>query len=159
MAVKKPKANKSGFNIGDFLKFIESQAVGPKAQGLFQEAADIQVPPMGAGKDMFGIAPQTQAYAGKLGKGVEGLANTGVGQWFGADAAFNLAKPNQSNMQQLGNLASLLFSTLPLGAGKVTKVAGKKLKKTGQMGAKTVGGQIPNDVKNLLNLLMGNQQD
>ena len=158
MVAKKPKAKKSGFDIGAILKFIESQAVGPKAKGLFQEAADIEVPPMGAGKDMFGIAPQTQAYIGKLGKGVEGLANTGLGQWFGADAAFKLGKNNQSNMQQLGNLASLLFSTMPFAGGKVAKVAGKKLKKTGQMGAKTVGGQIPNDVKNLLNLLMGNQE-
>lgn len=158
MAVKKPKENKSGFNIGDFLKFIESQAIGPKAQGLFQEAADIKVPPMGAGKDVFGIAPQTQAYIAKGGKGIEALANTGLGQWFGADSAFNLGKNNQSGMQQFGNLANLLFAFAPLGSGKVAKVAGKKLKKTGQMGAKTVGGQIPNDVKNLLNLLMGNQQ-
>lgn len=159
MVAKKPKAKKSGFDIGSFLKFIESQAIGPKAEGLFKEAADIQVPPMGMGKDMFGIAPQTQAYIAKGGKGLEALANTGLGQWFGADAAFKMGQPNQGNMQQLGNLANLLFSTLPLGGAKVAKVAGKKLKKTGQMGAKTVGGQIPNDIKNLLNLLMGNQKD
>ena len=113
MVAKKPKAKKSGFDIGAILKFIQNQAVGPKAEGLFQEAADIQVPPMGMGKDMFGIAPQTQAYIAKGGKGIEALANTGIGQLFGADSAYNLGKPKQSVSDSSGNLANLLFSILP----------------------------------------------
>ena len=151
---KKPKAKKSGFDIGAILKFIQNQAVGPKAEGLFQEAADIQVPPMGMGKDMFGIAPQTQAYIAKGGKGIEALANTGVGQLFGADSAYNLGKPKQSVASGSGNLANLLMSILPIGgAGAGYKAA----KKTGQTGAKVVGGMLPNDIKNLFKLLVESQ--
>jgi len=153
VAVKKPKAKKSGFDIGAILKFIENQAVGDKAKGLFQEAADIQVPPMGMGKDMFGIAPQTQAYIAKGGKGIEALANTGVGQLFGADSAYNLVKPKQSVANSSGNLANLLMAILPIGAGGAVKAA----KKTGQTGAKVVGGMLPNDVKNLFRLFVESQ--
>jgi hypothetical protein len=153
VVAKKPKAKKSGFDIGAILKFIESQAVGQKSKDLFQEAADIEVPPMGAGKDMFGIAPQTQAYIAKGGKGIEALANTGLGQLFGADAGYNLGKPKQSVANSSGNLANLLMSILPIGAGG----AAKKLKKTGQMGAKVAGGMLPNDVKNLFRLFVESQ--
>ena len=153
MVAKKPKAKKSGFDIGAILKFIQNQAVGPKAESLFQEAADIQVPPMGMGKDMFGIAPQTQAYIAKGGKGIEALANTGIGQLFGADSAYNLGKPKQSVADSSGNLANLLLSISPIGGlGAV-----KKLKKTGQMGAKVAGGMLPNDVKNLFRLFVESQ--
>lgn len=154
MAVKKPKAvKKSGFDIEAILKFIESQAIGPKAKGLMQEASDIEVPPMGAGKDMFGLGPQTQAYAAKAGKGVEALVNTGVGQLFGADSAFKAMDQKQTAKQQAGNLANVLMSILPIGTGGAVKAA----KKTGQMGAKVAGGMLPNDVKNLLKLFMGSQ--
>ncbi len=154
MAAKKPKAKKSGFDIGAILKFIESQAVGQKSKDLFQEAADIEVPPMGAGKDMFGIAPQTQAYIAKGGKGIEALANTGLGQLFGADSAYNLGKPKQSVANSSGNLANLLMSILPIGGAR----AGYKVaKKTGQTGAKVVGGMLPNDVKNLFRLFVESQ--
>ena len=151
---KKPKAKKSDFDIGAILKFIQNQAVGPKAEGLFQEAADIQVPPMGMGKTMYGMLPQTQAYIAKGGKGIEALANTGVGQLFGADSAYNLGKPKQSVASGSGNLANLLMSILPIGgAGAGYKAA----KKTGQTGARVVGGMLPNDIKNLFRLLVESQ--
>jgi len=154
MAVKKPKGKKSGFDIGAILKFIESQAVGQKSKDLFQEASDIEVPPMGAGQSMFGLGPQTQAYAAKAGKGVEALANTGVGQLFGADSAYNLVKPKQSVASGSGNLANLLMAILPIGgAGAGYKAA----KKTGQTGAKVVGGMLPNDIKNLFRLFVESQ--
>ena len=151
---KKPKAKKSDFDIGAILKFIQNQAVGPKAEGLMKEASDIEVPPMGAGKDFYGIGPQTQAYIAKGGKGIEALANTGVGQLFGADSAYNLGKPKQSVASGSGNLANLLMSILPIGgAGAGYKAA----KKTGQTGAKVVGGMLPNDIKNLFKLLVESQ--
>ena len=153
-SVKKPKtAKKSGFDIGAILKFIESQAIGPKAKSLMQEASDIEVPPMGAGKSMYGIGPQTQAYTAKAGKGIEAFANTGLGQLFGTDSAYNLSKPKQSVASVSGNLANVLMSILPIGTGGAVKAA----KKTGQMGAKVAGGMLPNDVKNLLKLFMGSQ--
>lgn len=150
-SVKKPKAKKSGFDIGDILKFVQNQAVGPKAEGLMQEAADIEVPPMGAGKDMFGIAPQTQAYIAKGGKGIEALANTGLGQWFGADSAYNVGKPKQGNMQTVGNLANLLFAVAPLGAGGLLKKV-----KGGAVGTKGVTNAM-NDFSSIIKLLMGRQ--
>lgn len=153
MVAKKPKAKKSGFDIGAILKFIENQAVGPKAEGLFKEASDIQVPPMGMGKTMYGMLPQTQAYVAKGGKGIEALANTGIGQLFGADSAYNLGKPKQSVADSSSNLANLLMSILPIGG----LGAAKKLKKTGQMGAKVAGGMLPNDVKNLFRLFVESQ--
>jgi hypothetical protein len=152
MAVKKPKvAKKSGFDIEAILKFIESQAVGQKSKDLFQEAADIEVPPMGAGKDMFGVAPQTQAYISKGGKGIEALANTGLGQWFGADSAYNLGKPKQSATDSVKNIANLLFSTAPLGAGKVLKKV-----KGGAVGTKGATNAV-NDFASIIKLLMGRQ--
>lgn len=150
-SVKKPKAKKSGFDIGDILKFVQNQAVGPKAEGLMQEAADIEVPPMGAGKTMYGMLPQTQAYITKGGKGIEALANTGLGQWFGADSAYNVGKPNQSASDTVGNLANLLFSTAPLGAGKVLKKV-----KGGAVGTKGVTNAV-NDFASIIKLLMGRQ--
>jgi hypothetical protein len=153
-SVKKSKAKKSGFDIGSILKFIESQAVGQKSKDLFQEAADIEVPPMGAGKDMFGLGPQTQAYAAKAGKGVEALANTGLGQLFGTDSAYNLGKPKQSVASGSGNLANVLMSILPIGG---VGAGYKAAKKTGQMGAKVAGGMLPNDIKNLFRLLVESQ--
>jgi len=151
MAVKKPKAKKSGFDIEAILKFVQSQAVGPKAEGLMQEAADIEVPPMGAGKTMYGIGPQTQAYTAKAGKGIEALANTGLGQLFGVDSAYNLGKPKQGNMQTVGNLANVLFSTMPLGAGKVLKKV-----KGGSVGTKGTTTAM-NDFASIIKLLMGRQ--
>ena len=154
MAAKKPKAKKSDFDIGAILKFIQNQAVGPKAEGLMKEASDIEVPPMGAGKSMFGLGPQTQAYAAKAGKGVEALANTGVAQLFGLDGAYNFGEPKQSVAGGSGNLANLLMSILPIGGAK----AGYKVaKKTGQTGAKVVGGMLPNDIKNLFRLFVESQ--
>ena len=151
---KKPKAKKSGFDIGAILKFIQNQAVGPKAEGLMKEASDIEVPPMGAGKTMYGMLPQTQAYIAKGGKGIEALANTGIGQLFGADSAYNLGKPKQGVASGSGNLANLLMSILPIGgAGAGYKAA----KKTGQMGAKVAGGMLPNDIKNLFRLFVESQ--
>lgn len=151
MVAKKPKAKKSGFDIGQILKFIESQAIGPKAKGLMQEAANIEVPPMGAGKTMYGIAPQTQAYISKGGKGIEALANTGLGQWFGADSAFNLGKPNQSSADGLKNIANMLFAVAPLGGGKVLKKV-----KGGAVGTKGVTNAV-NDFASIIKLLMGRQ--
>lgn len=126
MAVKKPKAKKSGFDIGDILKFVESQAVGQKSKDLFQEAADIPMPPLtgptaNASPSYYGISPFTAAAAGKIGKGAEALANTGLGQWFGADAAFKLGKPHQTTKQDLASLASLGFSLAPFGGGGIAK--------------------------------------
>jgi hypothetical protein len=46
-----------------------------------------------------------------------------------------------------------MLSVAPLGLGK----AGKRLKKTGATGAKVVGGILPNDIKNLLRILSGGQ--
>ena len=151
---KKPKAKKSDFDIGAILKFIQNQAVGPKAEGLMKEASDIEVPPMGAGKTMYGMLPQTQAYIAKGGKGIEALANTGVGQLFGTDSAYNLGKPKQGVADSSGNLANLLMSILPIGGARAGYKAAKK---TGQTGARVVGGMLPNDIKNLFRLFVESQ--
>jgi hypothetical protein len=46
-----------------------------------------------------------------------------------------------------------MLSVAPMGLGKV----GKRLKKTGATGAKIAGGMVPNDIKNLLRILSGGQ--
>jgi hypothetical protein len=46
-----------------------------------------------------------------------------------------------------------MLSVAPIGLGKV----GKRLKKTGATGAKIAGGMVPNDIKNLLRILSGGQ--
>ena len=154
MAAKKPKATKPSFGINDILKFIESQAIGDRAKGLFKEAANIPVPNVGdmtagSGNWLGGISPTTLALGAKAGKGIEGLANTGVGQWFGADSAFNLIKPNKSAANNAGDMANLLFSILPLGLGKVKA-------KGASVGAKSVGTGV-NDFASIIKLLMGMQ--
>lgn len=126
MAVKKPKLGKPSFDIGDILKFVENQAIGPKAEGLWKEAGNIPMPSVadmssGSGQWLGGISPTTLALGAKGAKGIEGLANTGVGQWVGADSAYNLGKPNQSSKDFAGNLANLLFSVAPLGGGSIAK--------------------------------------
>jgi len=157
VAVKKPKvAKKPSFDIGDILKFVQNQAIGPKAEGLFQEAANIPMPSVGdmvsgKGQQLQGINPTTLALGAKAGKAVEGLANTGIGQWFGADSAFNLGKPNQSNTDSLKNIANMLFAVAPLGTGKVLKKV-----KGGAVGTKGATNAV-NDFASIIKLLMGRQ--
>ena len=160
MAVKKPKAKKSGFDIGDILKFVESQVVGQKSKDLFQEAVDIPMPPLtgpaaNTGRNVYGISPLTAAVAGKIGKGTEALANTGLGQWFGADAAFNLGKPKQSSTDSAANLAALLFSVAPLAGGGVVKKSGKTLKNHLKNGLVSSG--TTKDILSVIKMLMGMQ--
>ena len=153
MAVKKPKAKKSGFDIGDILKFVESQAIGQKSKDLFQEAADIPMPPLtgpaaNAGRNVYGINPLTAAVAGKIGKGTEALANTGLGQWFGADSLYSLGKPNQSSTDNLKNLAAAAFAVAPLGGGGIAK----KVK-----GAAKGTSIATKDMISIIKMLMGMQ--
>lgn len=156
MAIKKPKvAKKPNFDIGDILKFVESQAIGSKAKDLWQEAVDIPIPPLtgpaaNAGRNVYGINPLTAAVAGKIGKGTEALANTGIGQWFGADAALNLSKPNQTAVDSAGNLANILFSYAPLGGGGILK-KGK--------GAVKGAGVGVEEMRSIIKLLLGRQHN
>jgi len=153
MAVKKPKLGKPNFDIGDILKFIDSQIVGDKARGIWQEGANIPMPnalerQTGAGQWLGGLSPTTIAGAAKVGKGVEGLANTGVGQWFGADSAFKLGDQKQTTQQQLGNMANILFSVAPLGGGGIAK----KIK-----GAAKDGSVATKEMLSIIKMLMGMQ--
>lgn len=155
MAVKKPKtAKKPSFDIGDILKFVQNQAIGSKAEGLWKEAGNIPMPSVsdmlsGGGQKLQGISPTALALGAKAGKAVEGLANTGIGQWVGADAAYKTANLNQNPKDFAGNLANLLFSIMPLGAGKVKA-------KGASVGAKAVGTGM-NDFASIIKMLMGMQ--
>lgn len=153
MAVKKPKVTKPSFGINDILKFLDSQIIGDKAKGLWQEAGNIPMPNVGdmtagSGNWLGGISPTTLALGAKAGKGIEGLANTGVGQWFGADSAFNLVKPNKSTAQNAGDMANLLFSIAPLGGGAALKKA---------KGAVKGGSAATKEVLSMIKMLMGMQ--
>lgn len=153
MAVKKPKLGKPNFDMNDILKFLDSQIVGDKARGIWQEGANIPMPnaldrQTGAGQWLGGLSPTTIAGAAKVGKGVEGLANTGVGQWVGADSAYNLVKSNQSSKDFAGNLANLLFSVAPLGGGSIAK----KVK-----GAAKGTSIATKDMISIIKMLMGMQ--
>lgn len=156
MAIKKPKvAKKPNFDIGDILKFVESQAIGSKAEGLFKEAGNIPMPDVsqrmtGQGQWLGGISPTTLALGAKAGKGLEGLANTGIGQWFGADAAYNLIKPNRSPSNSASDLANILFSYAPLGGGGMLK-KGK--------GAVKGAGVGVEEMRSIIKLLLGRQHD
>jgi len=160
MAVKKPKLGKPNFDMNDILKFLDSQIVGDKAKGIWQEGANIPMPDAmqrqtGGGQWLAGLSPTTLAGMGKIGKGVEGLANTGVGQWFGADSAFNLGKPKQSSTDSAANLAALLFSVAPLGGGGVVKKSGKTLKNHLKNGLVSSG--TTKDILSVIKMLMGMQ--
>ena len=154
MAVKKPKtAKKPSFDIGDILKFVQNQAIGPKAEGLWKEAGNIPMPSVGdmlsgGGQKLQGISPTALALGAKAGKAVEGLANTGVGQWVGADAAYKTANLNQNPKDFSNNLANLLFSIMPLGAGKGLKKA---------KNAALAYGVGTEDMRMLMKLLLGTQ--
>jgi hypothetical protein len=156
MAVKKPKTAKPSFSINDILKFIESQAVGDKAKGMWQEAADIPMPNMAGGnKSVAGINPLTSAVMGKIGKGAEGLANTGIGQWFGTDAAFNIGKPKQGAGDATSSLAGLMFALSPFTGGRALKKI-KGAAKGGSIAAKGAATGV-SDFASIIKMLMGMQ--
>jgi hypothetical protein len=85
---------------------------------------------------------------GQLGLFGEAAAKTNVADFFGVK---DIAK--FSDKGKPSDALNALLGIAPMGLGKV----GKRLKKTGATGAKVVGGILPNDIKNLLRILSGGQ--
>jgi hypothetical protein len=101
--------------------------------------------------NQFGAAGMND-YARKLlaqlGLAGQAVAKSNVADFVGVKDAAKFSekgKPEDALMAML--------SVAPLGLGK----AGKRLKKTGAAGAKIAGGMVPNDIKNLLRILSGGQ--
>lgn len=113
--------------------FVNDQLWGPEAQAYLKQAMhpkqDFNQASQHSGYarmgDIAGITDNPMAL--KLMNVVNNLTNaathSGVGKWFGADSAQNITNPNSSVQSNLGDIANVLFSIAPLGAGNAAKKA------------------------------------
>ncbi len=153
MAMAKPKKKAAGISRDDLTKFLLNNLVGAESLALGKQASEMDVPrnTQGGMANQFGAAglnDNTRKLLGQLGLAGEAAAKSNVADFFGIKDVAKFSekgKPEDALMAILG--------IAPMGLGKV----GKRLKKTGATGAKVVGGILPNDIKNLLRILSGGQ--
>lgn len=153
MAMVKPKKKAAGISRDDLTKFLLNNLVGAESLALSKQASELDTPrnTQGGMANQFGAAGMND-YArkllGQLGLVGEVAAKSNVADFFGIKDVAKFSEKGKP-VDALG--AILGFA--PMGSGKVAK----RLKKTGATGAKVVGGILPNDIKNLLRILSGGQ--
>jgi hypothetical protein len=153
MAMVKPKKKAAGISRDDLTKFLLNNLVGAESLNLSKQASELDTPrnTQGGMANQFGAAGMND-YArkllGQLGLVGEAAAKSNVADFFGVK---DVAK--FSNKGKPVDALGAILGFAPMGAGKL----GKRLKKTGATGAKVVGGILPNDIKNLLRILSGGQ--
>jgi hypothetical protein len=153
MAMVKPKKKAAGISRDDLTKFLLNNLVGAESLALGKQAADLDTPrnTQGGMANQFGAAginDYARKLLAQLGLAGQAVAKSNVADFVGVKDAAKFSekgKPEDALMAILG--------IAPMGLGKV----GKRLKKTGATGAKVVGGILPNDIKNLLRILSGGQ--
>ena len=153
MAMAKPKKKSAGISRDDLTKFLLNNLVGAESLALGKQASEMDVPrnTQGGMANQFGAAglnDNTRKLLGQLGLFGEAAAKTNVADFFGVK---DIAK--FSDKGKPSDALNALLGIAPIGVGKL----GKRLKKTGATGAKVVGGILPNDIKNLLRILSGGQ--
>jgi hypothetical protein len=153
MAMVKPKKKAAGISRDDLTKFLLNNLVGAESLALGKQAADLDTPrnTQGSMANQFGAAginDYARKLLAQLGLAGQAVAKSNVADFVGVKDAAKFSekgKPEDALMAML--------SVAPMGLGKV----GKRLKKTGATGAKIAGGMVPNDIKNLLRILSGGQ--
>ena len=153
MAMVKPKKKAAGISRDDLTKFLLNNLVGAESLNLSKQASELDTPrnTRGGMANQFGAAgvnDYARKLLGQLGLVGEAAAKSNVADFFGIKDVAKFSEKGKP-FDALG--AILGFA--PMGSGKVAK----RLKKTGATGAKVVGGILPNDIKNLLRILSGGQ--
>lgn len=155
MAMAKPKKKAAGISKDDLTKFLLNNLLGSESLALGKQAAEMDTPrnTQGGMANQFGAAglnDYTRKLLGQLGLAGQAIAKSNVADYLGIKDVAKFSdkgKPEDALMAILG--------VAPMGTGKV----GKRLKKTGAVGAKIAGGIVPNDIKNFLKLITQGQND